>query len=102
MDQFSFGFQYELPGHSKVDASYVGSRGNNLESTQPINFMPLSLRQQCDAWEGGTAAYCQALIPNPFYQVAPFSGTSYYTSPTLARSTLTFHFRNSAQSPRLR
>jgi len=28
------------------------------------------------------------LIPNPFYQLAPFSGTSYYTSPTLARATL--------------
>jgi len=89
MDQFSFGFQYELPGHSKVDASYVGSRGANLESTQPINFNSLSLRQQCDFWEGGVASYCQALIPNPFYQLAPFSGTSYFTSPTLARSTLT-------------
>ena len=89
MDQFSFGFQYELPHHSKVDASYVGSRGNNLQSTQPLNFMSLDLRRQCDAWEGGTASYCQALIPNPFYQVQPFSGTSYYTSPTLARATLT-------------
>ena len=88
MDQFSFGFQYELPGHSKLDASYVGSRGKNLESSQAVNFIPLSLRQQCDAWEGGTAAYCQALVPNPFYQVAPFSGTSYFSSPTLARSTL--------------
>ena len=39
-------------------------------------------------WEGGTAAFCQALIPNPFYQVAPFTGTSYFSSPTLARSTL--------------
>jgi hypothetical protein len=105
MDQFSFGFQYELPGHSKVDASYVGSRGNNLEwtqgatsnnalssSTNVLNSIPLSLRQQCDAWEGGTAAYCQALIPNPFYQLAPFTGTSYYTSPTLARSTLAAPF----------
>jgi hypothetical protein len=92
MDQFSFGFQYELPGHSKVDASYVGSRGNNLESTQSTNFIPLSLRQQCDAWEGGTAAYCQALIPNPFYQQAPFNGTSYFSSATLARSTLTVPF----------
>jgi hypothetical protein len=88
MDQFSFGFQYALPGHSKIDASYVGSRGNNLESAQAVNFIPLSLRQQCDAWEGGTASYCQALISNPFYQLAPFSGTSYYSSPTLARSTL--------------
>ena len=88
MDQFSFGFQYELPKHSKLDASYVGSRGKNLESSQAVNFIPLSLRQQCDAWEGGTAAFCQALVPNPFYQVAPFSGTSYFSSPTLARSTL--------------
>jgi hypothetical protein len=88
MDQFSFGFQYELPGHSRIDASYVGSRGNNLESAQSINSIPLSLRQQCDAWEGGIAATCQALITNPFYQLAPFNGTSYYSSPTLARSTL--------------
>ena len=35
--------------------------------------------------EGGTAAFCQALVPNPFYQSAPFSGTSYFSSPTLAR-----------------
>jgi hypothetical protein len=89
MDQFSFGIQYELPRHSKIDASYVGSRGNNLDATRPINAMPLSLRPQCDAWEGGTASYCQALIPNPFYQLAPFNGTSYYTSPTLSRATLT-------------
>ena len=88
MDQFSFGVQYELPKHSKLDASYVGSRGKNLESNQAVNFIPLSLRQQCDAWEGGTAAFCQALVPNPFYQVAPFSGTSYFSSPTLARSAL--------------
>jgi hypothetical protein len=88
VDQFSFGLQYELPHHSKIDASYVGSRGNNLQSTQSGSYIPLSLRQQCDAWEGGTASYCQALIPNPFYQLAPFNGTSYYTSPTIARGTL--------------
>ena len=92
VDQFSFGVQYELPGHSKIDASYVGSRGNHLQSTQSGSYIPLSLRQQCDAWEGGTASYCQALISNPFYQLAPFSGTSYYTSPTIARGTLDVTF----------
>ena len=91
-DQFSFGVQYQLGGRSRVDASYVGSRGDNLDATQPINPIGLSLRKQCDAWEGGTASYCQALIPNPFYQVAPFKGTSYFTSPTLARATLTVPF----------
>jgi hypothetical protein len=91
-DQFSFGVQYQVSGNSKVDASYVGSRGNNLDATQAINPIPLSLRKQCDAWEGGTAAYCQALIPNPFYQLAPFNGTSYYSSPTLARATLNVPF----------
>jgi hypothetical protein len=87
-DQFSLGFQYQLGGKSKLDASYVGSRANNLDATQSINPIPLSLRKQCDAWEGGTSAYCQALVPNPFYQVAAFSGTSYFTSPTLSRATL--------------
>jgi hypothetical protein len=99
MDQFSFGIQYELPRHSKIDASYVGSRGNNLDATRPINVMPLSLRQQCDAWEGGTASYCQALIPNPFYQLAPFNGTSYYSSPTLSRATLTVPYPQFGGSP---
>ncbi|HEY1337351.1 MAG TPA: TonB-dependent receptor, partial [Bryobacteraceae bacterium] len=88
MDQFSFGFQYELPGNSRLEISYVGSRGTNLESSRSINPIPLSLRQQCDFWEGGVASYCQALIPNPFYQLTPFNGTSYFSSPTLARSTL--------------
>jgi hypothetical protein len=92
MDQFSAGFQYQLPGNARIEVSYVGSRGSNLESSQSINFIPLSLRQQCDAWEGGTAAYCQALIPNPFYQLAPFGGTSYFSSPTLARSALATPF----------
>lgn len=36
----------------------------------------------------GVASTCQALISNPFYQSAPFNGTSYFSSPTLARSTL--------------
>src|SRR5262249_456461 len=64
MDQFSFGLQYQLPGHARLDASYVGSRGSNLESSEAINYIPLSLRKQCDAWEGGVASYCQALIAN--------------------------------------
>jgi hypothetical protein len=87
-DQFSFGIQYQVSSHSKLDASYVGNRGTNLDATQLINPISLSLRKQCDAWEGGSAAYCQALIPNPFYQLAPFNGTSYYSSPTLPRATL--------------
>jgi hypothetical protein len=92
VDQFSFGFEYELPGHSRIDASYVGSRGRNLESSESMNFIPPSLRKQCDAWEGGVASVCQALIPNPFYQLAPFTGTSYFSSPMLARSTLAVPF----------
>jgi hypothetical protein len=97
MDQFSLGFQYQVGSKSTIDASYIGSRGNNLEANQTSpaqnrNVIPLGLRQQCDAWEGGSASYCQALIPNPFYQLAPFAGTTYYTSPTLSRATLSTPF----------
>jgi hypothetical protein len=39
--------------------------------------------------EGGNPLYCDQTLPNPFYQMAPFLGTSYYTNSTLTRSTLT-------------
>ena len=90
-DQFSFGVQYQVSQRSKFEVSYVGNRGGNLESAQTINGssnIPLSLRKQCDAYEGGSSSYCQALLPNPFFGLAPFAGTSYYTSPTLSRATL--------------
>jgi hypothetical protein len=83
VNQFSFGFQYELPMRSRVEVSYVGNRTQKLTSNRGYNDTPLSLRKLCDPLEGGNATYCDQRVPNPFYQLQPFFGTSFYTDPTI-------------------
>ena len=87
VDQFSFGFQYELPWHAKLEVSYVGSRGKDEQTSANLNYYPLSARQKCNLMEGGNPLYCDQRVSNPFYQLAPFAGTSYYSSSTLGRTT---------------
>lgn len=84
-DQFSFGFQLELPKSSMLEVSYVGSRGRNLETERAYNIPSLDFRRQCNPLEGGTPAYCNQLLPNPFLQKPAFLGTSFYTAPTITR-----------------
>jgi hypothetical protein len=85
VDQFSFGFQMELPWSSMIEVSYVGSRGHNIQTERAYNIPGLDLRRQCNLLEGGSPAYCNAKLPNPFYQQPAFLGTSFYISPTLSR-----------------
>ena len=88
MDQFSAGFQVHLPLQSVLEASYVGTRGNHVESSLAINNIPLSVRQQCDYYEGGNPTYCNTTVPNPFVGLAPFFGSSLYTATSITRATL--------------
>jgi len=88
VDQFSFGFQYELAGHSKVEASYVGSRSDDLQSSTNINTYDLAFRKQCNLMEGGNPLFCDQLLPNPYAGLAPFAGTSLFTNANISRATL--------------
>ncbi|MGA2329402.1 MAG: TonB-dependent receptor [Bryobacteraceae bacterium] len=88
VNQFSVGFQYELPGRVKIDLSYVGNRTRNLQTSRSFNELNLATRQACNVAEGGNPLYCDQLLPNPFYGLAPFLGTSYYSSATLTRANL--------------
>ena len=88
VNQFSFGFQYELPWRSKVELTYAGSRGRDLQDSLAENVYPLSFRKQCNLAEGGNPLYCDEQITNPFFGLAPFEGTSLYTSPRLSRAAL--------------
>ena len=85
---FSAGFQYELPGHTRIEASYVGNRSYHLEANESVDVLPLSVRQQCNPLEGGNGTYCDQQMPNPFYNLAPFAGTTLGASPTEPRSQL--------------
>jgi hypothetical protein len=88
VDQFSFGFQYELLGHSKIEASYVGSRSGDLQSSTNINTYDLAFRKQCNLMEGGNPLFCDQLLPNPYAGLAPFAGTSLFSNATISRATL--------------
>jgi hypothetical protein len=83
--QFSLGFQVQLPWDSKIELSYVGNRTKKLQTNRPFNEPDLAFRQKCNPLEGGNPAFCNELLPNPFRGLAPFIGTSYYTSTTISR-----------------
>jgi hypothetical protein len=92
VDQFSFGFQYELPWRSRIEASYAGSRTRNLQTSRSVNTYDADFRRSCNLAEGGNPLYCDAQLPNPYRGLEPFRGTSLYTANTLTRATLAQRF----------
>ena len=85
-NQVSFGFQYQVSKASFLELKYVGNYIMNLEtSATQYNDISLADRERCNVLEGGNASYCNAQVPNPFYGLAPFAGTSLGTSPTVNR-----------------
>jgi hypothetical protein len=84
--QFSLGVQRLLPWQTTVELSYVGSRTREMQNRWGgFNEPPLSLRDRCDPTKGGSPAFCNELLPNPFFGIAGFEGTNRFTSPTLTR-----------------
>ena len=47
---------------------------------------------RCDPSKGGNPGICNELLPNPFFQIPGFEGTSRFTSPTLSRYELSRPF----------
>ena len=85
-NQFSFGFQYQVTQASFLEAKYVGNYISNLQTAVNAYNQPgLAVRQTCNLLEGGSPEYCNAQVPNPFLGLAPFQGTTLYTSPTVNR-----------------
>ena len=84
--QFSVGVQRELPWHIALEASYAGSRSYRLQdSWSGYNEPSAAFQLQCDVTKGGSRSLCDQLLPNPFFNVPGFEGTSRFTSPTLSR-----------------
>jgi len=86
VNQFSAGFQFELPNQSKVEVSYVGSRTKRMQDSLAFNEMDAAFRRRCNLMEAGSPFFCDERIPNPFQNLAPFTGTNHFTDTTLSRS----------------
>jgi hypothetical protein len=84
--QFSAGVQRELPWQIALEATYVGSRSYDMQSQwNGFNEPSLDFVRQCDITQGGSRSFCDALLPNPFFGVAAFEGTTRFTNRTLSR-----------------
>ena len=83
--QFSLGFQYQLPWESKLEVSYVGNRTLKLQTSRAFNEPDLAMRQKCNPLEGGSPAFCNEQLPNPFKGLEPFRGSARFTANTLSR-----------------
>jgi hypothetical protein len=89
---FSFGFQYQVTNASTVEVSYVGSRSYDQTMQKDYNLPSVEVRKTCNIPEGGSPLYCNQNVPNPFRGLAPFIGTTYYTSATISRFQLSRPF----------
>jgi hypothetical protein len=84
--QFSVGVQRELPWRISLEATYAGSRSFDRElGFSAYNDPSADFQAQCDVTLGGTRSFCDQLLPNPFYQVPGFEGTTRFTNPTISR-----------------
>lgn len=89
VDQFSFSIQRAVTARSRWEITYSGSRGKRLQTTKPFNDVEdASFRDGCNFMLGGNRNYCDAGLPNPFRNLAPFEGTSFYTNVTVSRAQL--------------
>jgi hypothetical protein len=85
IDQFSFGFQYQVNPRSVLDISYIGSRTRNHETQRELNIPSAAFMRQCDALQGGLPNFCNEQLPNPFRGNSAFTGTPFFTANTLSR-----------------
>ena len=84
--QFSAGVQRELPWHINLEMTYAGSRSYDLEAGfNAINEPSAAFQATCDVTKGGNRANCDQLIPNPYFNVRGFEGTTRFTNATLSR-----------------
>jgi hypothetical protein len=83
---FSAGIQRELPWRINLEMTYAGSRSYDLEAGfGAYNEPSAAFQAQCDVTLGGSRSFCDQQLPNPFFNVPGFEGTTRFTSPTISR-----------------
>ena len=83
---FSAGVQRELPWRINLEMTYAGSRSYDLEAGfSAFNEPSAAFQAQCDVTLGGSRSFCDEQLPNPFFQVPGFEGTTRFTNERLSR-----------------
>jgi hypothetical protein len=87
MQRWSLNVQRELPGRAVVEIGYVGNRGTKLYTSRNIDGVPNQYLSTSPLRDQNTINALSALVPNPFYGISQFAGTSLASS-TVALSQL--------------
>ena len=97
----SVSLEQQLTRRDILDISYSSSRAYNLPGSDDINHVSAAYYAQCDvergAPNGARTKYCDgaaapAKVASPFYNVAAFTGTGYYSSSTISAGAFTRPF----------
>ena len=91
--QFSFGIEQQLSRNDVIELSYVGNRAPNNETSQNINHWNGAQEALCNVQMGGRHEVCDnnyatdptailGFVPNPYYHVAAFAGSTPYSQVT--------------------
>src|SRR5688572_3326990 len=83
---FSAGIQRELPWRVNLEVTYAGSRSYDLEAGYgAYNEPSAEFQARCDVTLGGSRSFCDQQLPNPFFGVSDFEGTTRFTNQRLSR-----------------
>ena len=70
------------------EASYVGNRGTDIQTTRNINSTPLQYLSTSPTRDQATIDYLSANVPNPFFGLMPVTAGTAFRSATIARERL--------------
>ena len=88
MQRWQIGIQRELPGQMVLEASYVGNRGSQIQTSRNINTTPQQYLSTSPTRDQATIDYLSALVPNPFVGLMPVTAGTAFRSATIARERL--------------
>lgn len=87
MQRWSLTIQRELPGQIVFEVSYVGNRGTKLNITREFDPIPERYLSKSPERDQAVIDYLSEQVPNPFYGIPEFAGTS-LAGKTISRAQL--------------
>jgi hypothetical protein len=88
LEKFQTDIEHELPGRILLDVGYAGARNYALEVTRSLSALPDQYLSTSITRDQTTINYLTGNLPNPFFGVPQFAGTTRGGSNTIARSVL--------------
>jgi hypothetical protein len=88
MQRWQVGVQRELPGRWVANASYVGNRGSQIQTSRNLNATPNQYLSTSPVRDQARIDYLGANVPNPFFNLMPVTAGSAFRGVNITRERL--------------